>query len=80
MSQLLQFLHFPSVTNLNKFFNKFFNNFLREELVRAALADWDETFVGGQGPCQERLSPEQARSAQVRLRKGRETQIWAISD
>jgi len=27
MSQLLQFLHFPSLTNLNKFFNKFFNNF-----------------------------------------------------
>ena len=27
MSQLLQFLHFPTVINLNKFFNKFFNNF-----------------------------------------------------
>ena len=31
---------------------------LREELVRAALADCDETFGGGQGHGQERLSPE----------------------
>ena len=27
MSELLQFLHFPSLINLNKFFSKFFNKF-----------------------------------------------------
>ena len=52
---------------------------LREELVRAALADCDETFGGGQGHGQERLSPEPAQSVKVGARKGREIQIWAVS-
>ena len=52
---------------------------LLDELVRAGLADCVEIFGGGQGPCQERLSPEPAQSAKVRPRKGREIQIWAIS-
>ena len=52
---------------------------LREELVRAALADCDETFGGGQGHGQERLSPEPGQSVKVRARKGREIQIWAVS-
>ena len=43
---------------------------LREELVRAALADCDETFGGGQGHGQERLSLEPAQSVKVRVRKG----------
>ena len=30
MSQLLKFIHFPSVKNLKKFFNKFFNNFFNK--------------------------------------------------
>ena len=46
-----------------------------DELVRAALADCDETFGGGQGHGQERLSPEPGRSVKVRARKGREIQI-----
>ena len=50
-----------------------------DELVRGVLPDCDETFGGGQGPCQERLSPEPAQLAKVRARKGREIQIWAIS-
>ena len=48
---------------------------LREELVRAALADCNKTFGGGQGPCQERLPPEPVRSVIVRERKVREIQI-----
>ena len=52
---------------------------MREELVRAALADYDETFSGGQGHGQERLSPEPAQSVKVRVRKGREIQILVIS-
>ena len=43
-----------------------------DELVRAALADCDETFGGGQGHGQERLCPEPAQSVKVRARKGRE--------
>ena len=50
-----------------------------DELVRAALADCDETFGGGQGHGQERLSPEPAQSVKVRPRKGREIQILAVS-
>ena len=50
-----------------------------DELVRAALADCDETFGGGQGHGQERLSPEPAQSVKVRARKGREIQILAVS-
>ena len=45
---------------------------LRGELVRAALTNRREIFGGGQGPCQERLSPEPARSVKVRAEKGRE--------
>ena len=45
---------------------------LRGELVRAALTNHREIFGGGQGPCQERLSPEPAQLAKVRARKGRE--------
>ena len=45
---------------------------LQEELVQAALADCNETFGGGQGQGQERLSPEPGRSVKVRARKGRE--------
>ena len=52
---------------------------LREELVRAGLADCVEIFGDGQGHAQERLSPEPAQSAKVRPRKGREIQIWAVS-
>ena len=52
---------------------------LRCELVRAAWADCDETFGGGQGHGQERLSPEPAQSVKVRARKGREIQILAVS-
>ena len=52
---------------------------LRVELVRAALPDCDETFGGGQGHGQERLSPEPGRSVKVRARKGREIQILAVS-
>ena len=51
----------------------------RGELVRAALTNHREIFGGGQGPCQERLSPEPAKSVKVRARKGREIQILAIS-
>ena len=40
------------------------------------MPDCDETFRGGQG--QERLSPEQAQSVDVRARKGREIQILAV--
>ena len=50
-----------------------------DKLVRTALADCDETFGGGQGQGQERLSPEPARSVKVRARKGREIQILAVS-
>ena len=50
-----------------------------DELVRAALADCDETFGGGQGHGQERLSPEPGRSVKVRARKGREIQILVVS-
>ena len=39
MSQLLQFLHFPSLINLNKFFNKYFNKFFF--LVNHAPGLWD---------------------------------------
>ena len=52
---------------------------LREELVRAGLADCDEIFGGGQGHGQEHLSPEPGRSAKVRVIKGREIQILAVS-
>ena len=52
---------------------------LRVELVRAALANRHETFGGGQGHGQERLSPEPAQSVKVGARKGREIQIWAVS-
>ena len=48
---------------------------LREELVRAASADCDETFGGGQDHGQERISPELGRSVKVRARKGQEIQI-----
>ena len=41
----------------------------RGELVRAALTNHREIFGGGQGPCQERLSPEPAQSAKVRAKK-----------
>ena len=52
---------------------------LRCELVRAALTDRNETFGGGQGHGQERLSPEPAQSVKVWARKGREIQILAVS-
>ena len=52
---------------------------LRCELVQAALADHDETFGGGQGHRQERLSPEPSQSVKVRVRKGRVIQILAVS-
>ena len=52
---------------------------LRVELVRAALANCHEIFGGGQGHGQERLSPEPAQSVKVRVRKGREIQILAVS-
>ena len=45
---------------------------LRCELVRAAWADCDETFGGGQGHGQERLSPEPAPSVRFRAKKERE--------
>ena len=51
---------------------------LQEDLVRAALADYDKTFGGGQGHGQERLYPEPAQSAKVRAGKGREIQIMAV--
>ena len=51
---------------------------LRGKLVRAALTNHREIFGGGQGPYQERLSPEPARSVKVRARKGREIWISAI--
>ena len=50
-----------------------------EELVRPALANCDETFGGGQGHGQERLSLEPAQSVKVRARKGWEIQILAVS-
>ena len=43
------------------------------------MPDCDETFGGGQGDGQERLSPEPAQSVKVRARKGREIQILAVS-
>ena len=43
------------------------------------MADRDETFGGGQGHGQERLSLEPAQSVKVRARKGREIQILAVS-
>ena len=52
---------------------------MRGELVRGALPDCDETFGGGRGHGQERLSPEPAQSVKVRARKGREIQILVIS-
>ena len=51
----------------------------RGELVRAALTNHREIFGGGQGPCQERLSPEPAKSVKVRARKGREIRILDVS-
>ena len=51
----------------------------RGELVRAALTNHREIFGGGQGPCQERLSPEPAKSVKVRARKGREIRILSVS-
>ena len=42
------------------------------ELVQGVLPDCDQTFGGGQGHGQERLSPEPAQSVKVRARKGRE--------
>ena len=42
----------------------------RGELVRAALTNHREIFRGDQGPCQERLSPEPAKSVKVRAKKG----------
>ena len=42
---------------------------LRCELVRAPWPDRDKTFGGGRGQCQERLSPEPARSAKVCAKK-----------
>ena len=53
---------------------------LRGELVQATLTNHNEIFGGGQGPCQERLSPEPAQSVKVRARKGREIQILGVSD
>ena len=44
----------------------------RGELVQGVLPDCDETFGGGQGDGQERLSPEPAQTVKVRARKGRE--------
>ena len=52
---------------------------LRGELVRAALTNHREIFGGGQGPCQERLSPEPAKSVKVWARKGREIRILDVS-
>ena len=52
---------------------------LRGELVRAALTNHREIFGGGQGPCQERLSLEPAKSVKVRARKGREIRILDVS-
>ena len=52
---------------------------LRGELVRGVLSDCDQTFGGSQGHGQERLSPELGRSVKVRLRKGRQIQILAVS-
>ena len=43
-----------------------------DELVQAAWTDRDETFGGGQGHGQERLSPEPAQSVMVWVKKGRE--------
>ena len=40
------------------------------KLVRAALTNHREIFGGSQGPCQECLSPELARSVKIQLRKG----------
>ena len=51
----------------------------RGKLVRAALTNHHKIFGGGQGPCQERLSPEPAKSVKVRARKGREIQILDVS-
>ena len=45
---------------------------LRGELVRAPWPDRDETFGGGRGQVQERLSPEPAQSAKVCAKKRRE--------
>ena len=42
---------------------------LRDELVLGVLPDCDETFGGGQGHGQERLSPEPAQSVKVGVRK-----------
>ena len=42
------------------------------------MTDRDETFGGGQGHGQERLSPEPAQSVKVQARKGREIQILAV--
>ena len=43
---------------------------LRGELVRAPWPDRDETFGGGRGQPQERLSPEPAQSVKVCAKKG----------
>ena len=43
------------------------------------MPDRDEIFGGGQGPCQERLSPEPAKLVKVRARIGQEIQILDVS-
>ena len=52
---------------------------LRGELVRAPWPDRDETFGGGRGQPQERLSPEPAQSVKVCAKKGGKFEIFFVS-